>query len=109
MSRPRRFYPCLLRMDAVEDKRHSRSLVMVVAKDRQRFEVFCACDQRRDDAGLCRHLQRYWPLIKPWYRSRMTIVPRDWQQAREASDGAPAPDFIPLTEQPRRMAERWVW
>lgn len=100
-----RTYPCLLRMDGVVDKRGSRSLVIFVAKDRQRFELFCACAQKRDSDGRCRHLNRYWPLIKPWYQSRTTIVPAEFARHYE-------PRFTNrvLTEHPKRQEpKRWVW
>lgn len=78
---------------------------MVVARDRQRFALFCACEGQRDGAGHCGHLKRYWPLIKPWYRSRMTIVTADW---RAAMDLEPDLTNRPLVEHPRNQAERWV-
>jgi hypothetical protein len=73
MPRRSKSYPRMLRFGVVEVGR-SKSIVMMVAKDRQHFEIKCVCRQKRDVEGRCRHLRAVLPMIKPWYRQRTRIT-----------------------------------
>ena len=66
-------YPQMVRFDVVGVGR-SKSIVMVVAKAPQRFEIVCCCELKRDGEGRCKHLREYMPMLRPWYLARMTVV-----------------------------------
>jgi len=39
-----------------------------------RYELVCFCDAKRDGENHCAHSRKLWPLLRPWYRARMTMV-----------------------------------
>lgn len=72
MGQRSKSYPRMLRFGVVEVGR-SKSIVMMVATNRQHFEITCVCELQRDDGGRCRHLRAVLPAIKPWYLQRTRI------------------------------------